>query len=589
MNLLVIIPGFGIDPRTPEKLRILKHNLSLLHHQFETHHDNSQTANLSESHLSIDLIPQSKFSVWMFVYDDTVMPSFVLDDPCVTVVRQPGLLGQFLIHYCHPDYVKFCGFTHVMTVLDDVEWIDVQLFDLLHIYQQHHTLIDTMQPSLQKDTVSLPYMKIQHHDDAYCGRALDVVEWFSSFMDWARYKLWHSVLSTQNYCMIGVPRVLYNLYGMHTVVIDKYKMKHWYGSTAEDEIRFKKNESFHGYLSHHTKHATKKVNLLGSIGNIMHYIPSTNHCKNDDMQQVSVKITCKLPSCLTMMNMVSKSIYHSFFQRLIQSNHIDSVENDQLTHVPTYDGKGLLLPNIDPDTSIFQLGSFDGVDACLIHKLLNTSQHALQRHLVVESNPYTLQSLNDAKEKTACGFDIVEAVLTLPSYLIHPLLDSIFTLTTSSLSASTTSTKPCIDTDRTIFERLLQQGIQQQAHHRDIIHTWPEFFQRHQLQHYNIIIMDNVLTLSFLIASIHIVLDDQGAFKDGEENIKLRESYHIIEHWLRHVKQIIVMYPLSTTIADPAVIHTPYLEVYLTTSLKQYGFSCHRDKFYSLYTLNHHE
>jgi hypothetical protein len=623
MNLLVIIPGFGVNTETPEKLRILENNLKLLHAQFDP-----QVCENNDK-----VVKRSKFSMWVFVYDDTPMPSFVSNDACVTVVRKPGVLGQYLIDYCHPDFIKWHGFTHVMAVLDDVEWITLDFFDTLRIYN-HHRNIDILQPSLQSDTISLPYMKLQYSDSLYCGRTLDVVEWFSFFMDVARYKLWHCVLSSQNPSMLGVPRVLYNLYGLNTVVIDKYKMKHWYAGNVQDAVKFRKSESFYQYLNHHVHHSKMNVNLLENIGNIIHFIPvlkdedlnSTGEINSLlDKQKSLVQETTRYsydserndaacsfvatPFSLSKHSsqsnvknmMINKMTTKLLLSQLIAKRRTAKVEGgmnsvaDCIYSTSKCCGDTKIVPLLDIKDSVLQIGSFDGVDACILNDILLDPV----RHLVIETNPETISDLERLKEITDSKFSIVRATLNIPSSLRCVVYDLLIfsdrnkqNATSSSSSAPIQHDPNMIEKDRLIFGQLfgddtkvISNDIENQS--KDDEHPWLAIFKNYQLKQYNALVMENEVALSFLCATLESILDSVSLIKacDAQNQSRMKLMYEEIYQWLDQiVEKIIIVNPLCSNVADKMVLNTPYVHQYLVNFLDKLGFVLTDQRYYKIFT-----
>lgn len=211
MKLLLLIPGYG-RPHTDEKSRILQHNLETLQLQSQTH--------------------DFEFRVWLFVYDDTIIPDEMVRRYNMSIHYEPGVLGKFMKLHVTPDNLRKQGFTHVIATLDDVEWRDVDVVSLKRIYDHHQ--LDIAQPAVTTDTehnwpsVHYRASTLDELGGTAIGRLLDSMEWLLYFMDTDRYATWWELLDVENPWCYQIDFVLYAEKKMRLGLIDTQQIKHYF-------------------------------------------------------------------------------------------------------------------------------------------------------------------------------------------------------------------------------------------------------------------------------------------------------------------------------------------------------------------------
>lgn len=201
VKLFAIIPGFGA-PHVETKLSILKRNLDVLQRY-------------AWSHLQIRIC----------VYDDTELPAWVTHHPCVQVVREPGIVGDFLIRHATPDDVD--AYDYVFMLLDDIL--------LSTDFPWHHIIVwkrdfgfNIMSPTLTSDSKYVYRYMLQDSESACTLRSVRVCEFFCYFMDASSYKRYYQHLDTNNPWMWGLDLIIDKHMNLSVGLMNWVTMKHFF-------------------------------------------------------------------------------------------------------------------------------------------------------------------------------------------------------------------------------------------------------------------------------------------------------------------------------------------------------------------------
>lgn len=219
-KLLVLFGGFG-QPQITRKNAILKRTLDTLERFREQSCRNP--GNVWE------------YECWIPKYDNSSLCDDAKSNPRVRVLceNEPGYIAHFIIKYANPELVKKSGFSHVICTLDDSEWINLDIEELLVYYNLFQ--LDIAQPALSND--SIPTHAKMNGDygikalwnrpkTKYIGRVVQSMEWFTYFFDVRRYSLWWEALDLENPCCWHIDNCLHAEFGMRLGIIETMQIKH---------------------------------------------------------------------------------------------------------------------------------------------------------------------------------------------------------------------------------------------------------------------------------------------------------------------------------------------------------------------------
>lgn len=201
-NLFVIIPGFG-GPNADTKLDILRRNIS-----------------------TIRAYPWKRLLVRICVYDDTLLPSWLTDDRDIQIIRQHGIIGEFLVKYAKPDDID-PSFDTVMMLLDDILLGTPLPWDKVFQWKKDFNL-DIISPCLSKDSKFVyPYM-LQNTDSPYSLKVVRVCEFFCYIMDRVAYAKYHSHVDMNNPWMWGLDLIMEKHLKLRVALMNQVLMKHFF-------------------------------------------------------------------------------------------------------------------------------------------------------------------------------------------------------------------------------------------------------------------------------------------------------------------------------------------------------------------------
>ena len=205
-RLFVLVPGFG-EPHSEEKLRILRNNIAYIRSG-----------------------PWSSIKIVVACYDDTP-----IDHEGVEVVRQKGIVSDFILRLAHPDTLS--EFDHILLVLDDVEfvgphmpWEDILLLKSL-------SRADIISPTMTRDSkIQYEYMLSQNSNVTRVSR---ICEFFCYLMDTHRsYRTYYErLLDPENPWMWGADLVLHRCGGLGVGLVDDFQVRHWYKGESYQTVR----------------------------------------------------------------------------------------------------------------------------------------------------------------------------------------------------------------------------------------------------------------------------------------------------------------------------------------------------------------
>lgn len=205
-SLFVVIPGFGA-PNVATKLQILQQNLNLI-----------------TSH------PWTRLKITICVYDDTEFPEWVINHPHIQIIREKGIVAEFLIRHANPqiipdEYDLFMGlmddillgapfpWTQVLTWMDDfkLDIISPSLTqDSKHVYKY-----------MLQDTASQPH---------YTLRITRVCEFFCYIMPRSSFNRYYQHLDAKNPWLWGLDIILERRLHMRVAMMNTVVMKHFFQS-----------------------------------------------------------------------------------------------------------------------------------------------------------------------------------------------------------------------------------------------------------------------------------------------------------------------------------------------------------------------
>lgn len=207
-KLFVLVPGFG-SPNAEHKLEILRSNLSKIRsHSWTVCH------------------------IVICAYDQTVFPDLVEYDPNITVVRGPGIVGQFIKKHAPPS--KVGSYDYCMLLLDDVELIDNWSWQQI-LYLKNTFHLNIVSPSLTA-TSKYEYSYMLESQNSTKLKITSACEMFCYVMDTMSYQVYYNFITDENPWLWGIDLVVHKHIGFTIGLLNKITMHHHYKGTCYDKF-----------------------------------------------------------------------------------------------------------------------------------------------------------------------------------------------------------------------------------------------------------------------------------------------------------------------------------------------------------------
>lgn len=204
-SLFVIIPGFGC-PQWDLKLGILYNNIGV-----------------------IESYPWIKWKMIICQYEmERNLPDDILNHPCIQVIKEEGIVGEYIYRYARPEELAEDGFTHAMIVLDDVELIK-KTFDW-HSALSYIDVFkaDILSPSMSEDSaIQYAYM-VTRPKAMYSLKFTPCCELFCYIMPMTSFAQYYNrALDIDNPWMWGVDLVLKLKHNLQPIILNRICMRHF--------------------------------------------------------------------------------------------------------------------------------------------------------------------------------------------------------------------------------------------------------------------------------------------------------------------------------------------------------------------------
>lgn len=231
-----MIPGFGA-PHLETKWRILKNNLVVL--------NDLENLNLFDKiHLTVCVYDPNLQSIEEQLYE-YVSPAISL-----RVIREPGIVGQFMLRYAHPDDLDALEVSHCFLLLDDVELIRESWSWPKWIYDYDRFHLNLLSPTMTHDSKCLfPYMLQQSISKSGDRLAItSAAEMFCYYMDATTWRRYYAELSPDHPWLWGIDLVLTKHLGFRVGLAHYITFRHHYQTIPSDNedtrTRFKAMEDY---------------------------------------------------------------------------------------------------------------------------------------------------------------------------------------------------------------------------------------------------------------------------------------------------------------------------------------------------------
>lgn len=217
MKLFAIIPGFGM-PEIDQKERILRGNLGVLRAAWPALH------------------------VRVCCYEaGYAFPQDIASQ--IESVHEPGIIGQFLLKYAHPEEVAAHGATHVAILMDDVELLPgVDFRVMLGVLKKMAGHV--VSPVLTSDRPSpWPFMNHRPHEAPGTAIRAGACELFFMVMPLPGYARYFSGLDWRNPWCWGVDLSM-QARGLSSILFNDMQVRHWFtggsdsGTSRSDEAAY---------------------------------------------------------------------------------------------------------------------------------------------------------------------------------------------------------------------------------------------------------------------------------------------------------------------------------------------------------------
>lgn len=202
-SLFVIVSGFGA-PNVSEKLAILRKNLELVRRG-----------------------PWSRVYVRVCVYDDAVMDAELVATGVDDVVRERGVVGDFLRRHAQPKDVE--QYDYILCLLDDVE-LQVEGWDWQRLLRIKADLgLDIVAPSLTLDSAYVYDYMLTTPSSACTVKIGPACEYFCYFMETRRaWPTYHAHLDAHNPWGWGLDLLLNCVMGLRVGRLNHMLVRHHY-------------------------------------------------------------------------------------------------------------------------------------------------------------------------------------------------------------------------------------------------------------------------------------------------------------------------------------------------------------------------
>lgn len=203
MKLLVVVPGIGPE-HLLHKVEILGGNLELIRESFSG-------------------------QVQALIFNYGTEPLGPLEgDPGVTVIKRPGIVGQFIWTDLGPDSTAQWDF--VIVLLDDVQILRPFNLDwLVSVYR--HLDLDILSPSLSPDSRWSHQFMLWTELMVGKTRVVNFCEFFFFLMDREALTRWWSLFDSETRWLWGLDAALY-LQGFKMAIVNDFRVRHWYGGKS---------------------------------------------------------------------------------------------------------------------------------------------------------------------------------------------------------------------------------------------------------------------------------------------------------------------------------------------------------------------
>jgi hypothetical protein len=202
MKLFVILPGFG-HPHADLKQHILASNLPLL------------------------LAFPGSVDIFLCQYSQDIDLQ-LHTHPSITVIKEPGIVAQFIHRHADPAVLVSQGYTHVMILLDDVQLNprDFSWPTALTYLRDFH--LDVLSPSLTQDSKYVfPWMLEQCHEGTHL-RIVPCCEMFCYLFPMASYARYYTYLDPEsNPWNWGLDMMLHKVCRLTVGIANDLTMKHY--------------------------------------------------------------------------------------------------------------------------------------------------------------------------------------------------------------------------------------------------------------------------------------------------------------------------------------------------------------------------
>jgi hypothetical protein len=204
-SLFVIIPGYGA-PHANIKEQILRYNLQ-----------------------HILAYKWSDIKITICAYDETPLPHDITDLPCVNVVREAGLPGDFLMRHATP--ASTAKYDYVLILYDDILLQpNVDFARIMEIKEFFN--LNIISPSLTQDSQHVYKYMLTSPDSPYEFKITPVCELFCYFMDHASFATYYEHLDDKNPWLWGLDLILHRHIKLKVGIMNTMTMKHFFQGTA---------------------------------------------------------------------------------------------------------------------------------------------------------------------------------------------------------------------------------------------------------------------------------------------------------------------------------------------------------------------
>jgi hypothetical protein len=199
-NLFVLVPGFG-HPEPVLKAEILKNNIRV-----------------------IESYPWDSWQMTVCKYSpDVSVPSH----PKITVIEEPGIVGQFIKRHANPESLKKQGITHILLVLDDIELVS-NTWDWSQIFKwMDQFVIDILSPAMSPEChTEFEFLKAVPQRNLIL-KSVRACEFFCYFMPIDSYAKYYPYVEEEHPWMWGMDLCLWHYFKLRTYLMNNMIMRHY--------------------------------------------------------------------------------------------------------------------------------------------------------------------------------------------------------------------------------------------------------------------------------------------------------------------------------------------------------------------------